>query len=65
MLFLSESIDSVFDNIAYQNNWTDEEMARRLENRRRALEEMAATGKTSVAEVNQAIIATRMKEREN
>ena len=56
---------AVFDNIAYQNNWTDEEMARRLENRRLALEEMAASGKTSVSEVDKAIIETRMREREN
>ena len=55
---------AVFDNIAYQNNWTDEEMARRLENRRLALEEMASSGKTSVAEVDRAIIETRMRERE-
>ena len=56
---------AVFDNIAYQNNWTDEEMARRLENRRLALEEMASSGRTSVAEVDRAIIETRMREREN
>ena len=56
---------AVFDNIAYQNNWTDEEMARRLENRRLALEEMVSSGKTSVAEVDRAIIETRMREREN
>ena len=55
---------AVFDNIAYQNNWTDEEMSRRLENRRLALEDMASSGKTSVAEVDRAIIETRMRERE-
>ena len=56
---------AVFDNIAYQNNWTDAELAKRLETRRLALEEMAKTGKTSVSEVDKAIIETRMREREN
>ena len=56
---------AVFDNIAYQNNWTDAELAKRLETRRLALEEMAASGKTSVSEVDKAIIETRMREREN
>ena len=54
----------VFDNIAYQNNWTDAELSKRLETRRLALEKMAAEGKTSVADVDKAIIETRMKERE-
>ncbi|MBQ2772041.1 MAG: type II/IV secretion system ATPase subunit [Methanocorpusculum sp.] len=56
---------AVFDNIAYQNNWTDDELAERLETRRIALENMANSGKTSVSEVDRAIIETRMKEREN
>ena len=56
---------AVFDNIAYQNNWTDDELAKRLETRRLAIEEMVSSGKTSVSDVDRAIIETRMKEREN
>ena len=56
---------AVFDNIAYQNNWSDTELARRLETRRLALEDMVASGRTTPKEVNRAIIETLMKEREN
>ena len=56
---------AVFDNIAYQNNWSDTELARRLETRRLALEDMVASGRTTPKEVNRVIIETLMKEREN
>lgn len=47
---------AVFENIAYQNNWSPEEMERRIRNRQHVLDEMVRTGRTRPAEVAEAII---------
>jgi len=53
---------AVFDNIAYQNNWSREQLEEKIAVRRRALDEMVASGKTTPAEVETAILATIIAE---
>ncbi|WP_338095676.1 type II/IV secretion system ATPase subunit [Methanorbis rubei] len=53
---------SVFDNIAYQNNWSREQLERKLAVRRTALEQMVACGKTTPPDVEAAIRETIITE---
>ncbi|WP_338093465.1 type II/IV secretion system ATPase subunit [Methanorbis furvi] len=53
---------SVFDNIAYQNNWSREQLEAKLAVRRTALERMVAGGKTTPPEVEAAIRETIITE---
>ncbi|MCQ2355503.1 MAG: type II/IV secretion system ATPase subunit, partial [Methanocorpusculum sp.] len=53
---------AVFDNIAYQNNWSREQLEEKIAVRRRALEEMVASGKTMPNDVETAILATIIAE---
>lgn len=53
----------VFENIAYQNNWTSEQLSEKLATRKSALERMVTSGKTSPSEVDREIIETIIQER--
>ena len=55
---------AVFDNIAYQNNWSDKQLAEILAVRETALDTMVATGKTTPSEVEKAVMTTIIAENE-
>jgi len=59
------STSAVFDNIAYQNNWSEEELRTRLDIKKVALEKMVASGDTSPKAVEKVIIETQIRERKN
>ena len=59
------STSAVFDNIAYQNNWSEEELRKRLDIKKAALEKMVASGDTSPKSVEKVIIETQIRERKN
>ncbi len=46
---------AVFDSIAYQNGWTPEVMEENLQSRKQVLEELVISGKTTPADVEEAI----------
>jgi len=54
---------AVFDSIAYQNGWTDEQLKERINSKKQALDEMAASGHTNPDAVEKAIIETILRER--
>jgi len=54
---------AVFDSIAYQNNWSADELGRMLENRKIALDRMVATGLPSPREIESIILETTLQER--
>lgn len=54
---------AVFGNIAYQNNWSKEQISEKISVRKNALEAMVASGKTTPSDVEFAILATIIAEK--
>ena len=54
---------AVFDSIAYQNGWSEDEVKKRLETRRISLQQMAESGNTRPQTVESAILQTELLER--
>ncbi len=55
----------VFDSIAYQNGWTPNMIEEKLRSRKQVLEELVRTGKTTPADVEEAIIDHKLQELNN
>ena len=55
----------VFDSIAYQNGWTPNMIEEKLMSRKQVLEELVRTGKTTPADVEEAIIDHKLQELNN
>lgn len=55
----------VFESIATQNGWSNEQLTNRLKYREREIEDMVATGKISALEIGDAILNAKLGESVN